>query len=84
MVNYDEENGVDGAGAMDKAITHLKDYEWDPTDLEFYFNQVEIKMKQSRLCKGVVAKEATQRTLTGAQVGGVQMKEWGSNGVGFK
>ena len=39
--------GEDGDGALEKACHSLKGYEWDPNDLDFYFNQVELKMKDA-------------------------------------
>ena len=49
MTNYDEENGEDGANAMQNAVQYLKGYAWNQDNLKFYFGQVEIKMK----CAGV-------------------------------
>ena len=51
MVNYDQENGADAAGSMQAAIVNLKGYVWNPSNLKFYFNQVEIKMKLSGVKK---------------------------------
>ena len=45
MVNYDAEDGEDTAGAMEAACRNLQRYEFEYNDLNFYFNQVEIKMK---------------------------------------
>ena len=51
MVNFDEENGTDGTDALAKAINALKGYQWDMTDIEFTFNQVEIKMQTNGVKK---------------------------------
>ena len=51
MVDYDAEDGTDKADAMFKAITALKGYKWEPTDLNYYFNQVEIKMQTQGVLK---------------------------------
>ena len=51
MTNYDEENGTDTAGAMEKAVAMLKGYVWNPQALKFYFGQIEIKMKASGVKK---------------------------------
>ena len=51
MANYDETTGEDGDGALEKACHSLKGYEWDPNDLDFYFNQVELKMRQAGVKK---------------------------------
>ena len=45
MVNYDSTTGEDADGALEKACHHLRGYGWEPNDLDFYFNQVEIKMR---------------------------------------
>ena len=44
-VNYDQVDGVDTASAFEAACRNIKGYEWNEEDLEFYFNQIEIKMQ---------------------------------------
>ena len=44
--NYEDENGVDDpTSAMQDACRTIKGYQWDRNDLDFYFNQIEIKMQ---------------------------------------
>ena len=46
--NYDAQHADDeAAGAMEKAVNMLKNFQWQAEDLHFYFAQVEVKMKQS-------------------------------------
>ena len=47
-VNYDAQH-VDGeaAGAMEKAVNMLRNFPWTDEDLQFYFAQVEVKMKSA-------------------------------------
>ena len=51
MANYDEQSGVDGASALEKACSSLKGYEFDEQDLGFYFNQIELQMRQNGVKK---------------------------------
>ena len=51
MPNYDEQDGTDGANAMDNAIRALKGYEFNYQNLDFYFNQIEIKMQAAGVKK---------------------------------
>ena len=51
MVNYDEANGTDAAGALKDGIQQLKSLEWDKDDLGFIFNQIEIRMETSGIKK---------------------------------
>ena len=51
MTNYDEQSGQDGASALEKACNSLKGYEFDEQDLSFYFNQVELQMRQNGVKK---------------------------------
>ena len=44
IMPYDTENGTDGTDALNKAITALRNLAYDPEDLSFTFNQIEIKM----------------------------------------
>ena len=51
MANYDKQTGVDAASALEKACNGLKGYEFDEQDLGFYFNQVELQMRQNGVKK---------------------------------
>ena len=44
IVDFEDEDGVDVAGAMQEAIRNVVRVEYDQTDLDFFFNQCEIKM----------------------------------------
>ena len=44
MVNFEDENGVDEAGALREAIKNLERLQWEDNDINFFFNQAEIKM----------------------------------------
>ena len=44
--NYDMLSEEDGEGALEKACHNLKGYAFNPTDLGFYFQQVELKMRK--------------------------------------
>ena len=44
MANYDEQDGVDGVDALQKAVAYLQRYPHNQEDLKFYFQQVEVKM----------------------------------------
>ena len=44
MVNFEDENGVDEAGALREAIKNLERLQWEDNDIQFFFNQAEIKM----------------------------------------
>ena len=46
MVNYDSTTGEDTENALEKACHMLKGYEFQQNDLDYYFNQVELKMRQ--------------------------------------
>ena len=46
MVNYDATTGEDTENALEKACHMLKGYEFQQDDLDYYFNQVELKMRQ--------------------------------------
>ena len=45
--NYDMQTGEDGEGALEKACHNLKGYAWNTSDLGFYFQQVELKMRRA-------------------------------------
>ena len=46
--NYDAQHADDeAAGAMEKAVNMLRNFQWQQEDLHFYFAQVEVKLKQS-------------------------------------
>ena len=50
--DYDAENGVDKADALSKAINGMKGLTaFDPNDIHFFFNQVEIKMQAHGVLK---------------------------------
>ena len=55
MVNYDEQSlgrgDTEDDKALDQAITSLKNLEFDESDLHFYFNQAELKMKRAQVKK---------------------------------
>ena len=55
-----DENGVDGADALNKAINALKNFVYDANDLRFTFQQIEIKMKAA----GVKKQFTKLQTLT--------------------
>ena len=44
IVNFEEEDGVDDAKALQDACKQLERFNWDCNDLPFTFNQLEIKM----------------------------------------
>ena len=44
VVDFEDENGDNDAGAMQEALRVLLKYEWNPKDLDFYWGQIEIKM----------------------------------------
>ena len=45
MPAFEDENGVDDAGALKEACTSLQRLEWDDNDLGFFFNKAETRMK---------------------------------------
>ena len=51
MVNFEDENGTDDDKALQNGLRHLKDFSWEPNDLEFYFNQIETKMQSNGVKK---------------------------------
>ena len=60
IMAFVDENGTDGADALNKAITALKNFSYDPNDLKFTFGQMEIKMKAA----GVKKQFTKLQTLT--------------------
>ena len=47
-VNYDAQHADDEvAGSMEKAVNMLRNFPWTEEDLQFYFAQVEVKMKSA-------------------------------------
>ena len=44
IVDFEDEDGADEAGAMQEACRNLQRLEFEENDLSFWFNQVEIKM----------------------------------------
>ena len=51
VVVFEDEDGVDEAGALKEACQNLAKYEWSDDDLLFYFNQIEIKMSAAGVKK---------------------------------
>ena len=52
VVNYDNQTGEDSSeNALEKACNFLKGYEFEEHDLDYYFNQIELKMKSSGVKK---------------------------------
>ena len=45
MVNYDEATGEDTDGALQRAVTNLQNKQFNECDLDFYFSQIELKMR---------------------------------------
>ena len=45
VVNFEDENGVDDAGAFKDACAKLDRLVWNEEDLPFFISQVEIKLK---------------------------------------
>ena len=44
MAVFEDENGVDDDKALLQALSLIKGFEWKPTNINFYFNQLETKM----------------------------------------
>ena len=44
IVDFEDEDGVDDARALQEAIRALERLQWEDDDIDFYFNQAEIKM----------------------------------------
>ena len=44
VVDFEDENGRDDAQAMQNACRNLEKFNWDPNDLKFTFQKLEIKM----------------------------------------
>ena len=63
MVNYDQEDGVDEANAMQSAVAAVKHIKWDQNDLPFFFKQVEIKMKSNGVKKNFTKLEVLTTIL---------------------
>ena len=51
MVNYDSETAEDVGEALQAACRSLKGYEFEQSDLDFYFNQVELQMRTNGVKK---------------------------------
>ena len=51
MVAFEDENGIDDAGALKEACTSLQRLEWDDQDLGFFFNKAETRMKMAGVKK---------------------------------
>ena len=44
IVNFEDENGEDDASALQNACRNLERFNWDPNNLKFTFQKLEIKM----------------------------------------
>ena len=44
VVDFEDEDGVDDARALQDAVKYLEKLDWDDNDLLYFFNQAEIKM----------------------------------------
>ena len=44
IVDFEDENGTDDAKALQEAIRALERLQWEDDDIDFFFNQAEIKM----------------------------------------
>ena len=44
IVDFEDEDGVDDARALQDAVKYLEKLDWDDNDLLYFFNQAEIKM----------------------------------------
>ena len=51
MPTFEEIDGVDEDGALAKALHLCEKVEWDPNDLSFFFNRMEIKMTVAKVKK---------------------------------
>ena len=51
MANYDATDGEDADRAMQDAIAQIRNLKFNTNDLEFFFNQAEIKMKSAGVKK---------------------------------
>ena len=51
VMAFEDENAADGADALNKAIQGLRNFVYDPQDLKFTFQQLEIKMKAAGVRK---------------------------------
>ena len=60
MVDFEDENGVDDARALQEACRNLDRFEWDQNDLAFTFNQIETQM----MAVGVKKQFTKLRVLT--------------------
>ena len=63
MTDYDQKDTADKADALNKAISQLKGYAFDQDDLDFYFNQVEIKMDSAGVGKQFTKLQALSTIL---------------------
>ena len=44
IISFEDQNGVDEAGAMREACRNVEKMEWDDNDVAFFFSKIEIKM----------------------------------------
>ena len=63
MVNYDKADGVDKDNAMQSATQALRNLKFDESDLDFFFNQAEIKMKSNGVQKNFTKLEVLTTIL---------------------
>ena len=70
MANFDAQDGNDEPGAMREACQRLEKVQWDPTDVLFFFTQIESKMKSCgvksnftkfQCCIGALPKQVTDQ-----------------------
>ena len=64
MVNFEDENGVDEAGALGAGLRSLEKLEWDDKDLAFFFNRVETRMGSAGVKKELHEIPNSVRNLT--------------------
>ena len=63
MANYDATDGVDSDRAMQDAVAQLRNVKFDENDLDFFFNQAEIKMKSAGVKKNFTKLEVLTTIL---------------------
>ena len=60
MATFEDENGADDDRALSNALRIIQGFEWKPNEINFYFNQLEIKMTTA----GVKKKTIVMRKVT--------------------
>ena len=63
IVNFEDEDGVDDARALQEACSQLVKHEWDEDDLDFFFNQAEIVMQSVGVKKNYTKFQVLSRIL---------------------